>query len=131
MYQLRLVLVGISPLIWRRLLVSSETSIAQLHEYIQIAFAWRGEHLNCFHIHGKDYRIGYPGTISFDDNPHRVPLSRFRLHSREYFRYVYDFTADWKVDIRLEEILLSIRGALCRFAAAEEERHRAKNAPER
>jgi hypothetical protein len=37
-YQLRLVLAGISPMIWRRLLISSETSIAQLHEYIQIAF---------------------------------------------------------------------------------------------
>jgi len=29
-YQLRLVLTGISPMIWRRLLISSETSIAQL-----------------------------------------------------------------------------------------------------
>jgi hypothetical protein len=37
-YQLRLVLAGISPMIWRRLLVSSETTIAQLHQYIQVAF---------------------------------------------------------------------------------------------
>ena len=41
-YQLRLVLAGISPIIWRRLLVSSETTIAQLHQYIQICFDWRG-----------------------------------------------------------------------------------------
>jgi hypothetical protein len=32
-YQLRPVLAGISPMIWRRLLVSSETTIAQLHQY--------------------------------------------------------------------------------------------------
>jgi hypothetical protein len=37
-YQLRLVLTGISPMIWRRLLISSATSIAQLHKYIQAAF---------------------------------------------------------------------------------------------
>ena len=30
-YQLRAVLRGISPLIWRRLLVRSDTTIAQLH----------------------------------------------------------------------------------------------------
>src|ERR1039457_3226111 len=31
-YQLRLVLRGISPLIWRRLLVRSDSTVAQLHE---------------------------------------------------------------------------------------------------
>ena len=104
-YQLRLVLAGISPMIWRRLLVSSETTIAQLHHYIQVSFDWSGEHLHRFRIHGKDYGIAYLGGISFDDNPHKVPLGRFRLHPRESFRYEYDFIANWRVDIRLEEIL--------------------------
>lgn len=104
-YQLRLVLAGISPIIWRRLLVSSETTIAQLHQYIQVAFAWSGEHLHRFRIHGKDYGIGYLGGISFDGNPHGVPLSHFRLHPRESFRYQYDFIANWRVDIQLEAIL--------------------------
>lgn len=104
-YQLRLVLAGISPMIWRRLLVSSETTIAQLHQYLQVVFDWSGEHLHRFRIQGKDYGIAYLGGISFDDNPHAVPLSRFRLHPRESFRYQYDFIANWRVDIRLEEIL--------------------------
>ena len=76
-YQLRLVLAGISPIIWRRLLVSSETTIAQLHQYIQVSFNWSGEHLHRFRVHGKDYGIAYLGGISFDDDPHQVPLSRF------------------------------------------------------
>ena len=104
-YQLRLVLAGISPMIWRRLLVSSETTIAQLHQYIQVAFNWSGEHWHRFRIHGKDYGIGYLGGINFGDNPHAVRLSRFRLHPRESFRYEYDFIANWRVAIRLEEIL--------------------------
>jgi hypothetical protein len=29
-------------MIWRRLLVSSETTIAQLYQYIQVAFNWSG-----------------------------------------------------------------------------------------
>jgi hypothetical protein len=38
----------------------------------------------------------------------RMPLSRFRLqlHPRESFRYEYDFIDNWRVDIRLEEILV-------------------------
>jgi Plasmid pRiA4b ORF-3-like protein len=116
----------------RRLLVLSETSVAQLHEYIQIAFDWSGEHLHRFRIHGKDYGIGYSGGIGFDDNPHHVPLSRFRLHPRESFRYEYDFTSNWRVDIRLEESLpLYPHSAVCRFAAATGESHRGKSTPER
>jgi len=104
-YQLRLVLAGISPIIWRRLLVSSETTIAQLHQYIQICFDWRGEHWHRFRIHGQDYGFADLGGMNVDDDPHPVPLSRFRLHPRESFRYEYDFTANWRVDIRREEIL--------------------------
>jgi hypothetical protein len=98
-YPLRLVLAGISPMIWRRLLVSSETTIVQLHHYIQASFDWRGEHLHRFRTHGKNYGIAYLGGISFDDNPDGVPLSRFHLHPREAFRYEYDFIANWRVDL--------------------------------
>jgi hypothetical protein len=38
-YQLRVVLRGISPLIWRRLLIRSDSSIADLHRTLQIEFA--------------------------------------------------------------------------------------------
>ena len=47
-YQLRVVLCGVSPLVWRRLLVVSTTSIAELHEVLQNAFGWSGEHLIAF-----------------------------------------------------------------------------------
>jgi hypothetical protein len=39
-YQLRVVLRGVSPLIWRRLLVRADTTIADLHATLQIAFGW-------------------------------------------------------------------------------------------
>jgi hypothetical protein len=48
-YQVRVVVAGISPLIWRRLLVSAEATIADLHAILQTAFGWSGEHLHHFH----------------------------------------------------------------------------------
>src|SRR5215475_4669193 len=54
-YQLRIVLRGISPLIWRRVLVHSNTTLAHLHTILPILFAWSDEHLHSFHIHGKEY----------------------------------------------------------------------------
>src|SRR5258707_9506863 len=47
-YQLRVVRCGVSPLVWRRLLVASETSLGELHEILQNAFDWSGEHLHRF-----------------------------------------------------------------------------------
>src|SRR4249920_1530155 len=54
LYQLRIVLREISPLIWRRLLVCSDTTLAQLHTMLQITFDWSDAHLHTFHVHGQD-----------------------------------------------------------------------------
>ena len=97
-YQLRIVLRGISPLIWRRLLVRSDTTLAQLHRMLQILFEWSNEHLHRFHIFGKDY--GSDGA----DTQH-VSLNAFGFHQGERFRYVYNFYAQWQCDVRLEATL--------------------------
>lgn len=55
-YQLRVVVAGISPLIWRRLLVPAEATIAELHAVLQLAFGWGGQHLHRFEIHGRELR---------------------------------------------------------------------------
>lgn len=104
-YQLRLVLRDISPLIWRRLLVRSNTSIAQLHAMIQTAMGWSDSHLHRFVIHGKGYGVARLDGIGFADDPHRVRLADFRLRCGERFRYEYDFTDGWELDIRVEQIL--------------------------
>src|SRR5260221_2761702 len=104
-YQLRVVLRGVSPLIWRRLLVVSETSLGELHEMLQSAFGWSGEHLHRFLIHGVAYGIPHVGGIVFREDARRVRLSHFDLRCGERFRYEYDFTADWILDIRLEKAL--------------------------
>ena len=42
-YQLlRLVLRGINPMTWRRLLVSAESTVADLHDILQLGFGWSG-----------------------------------------------------------------------------------------
>ena len=44
-YQLRIWIRKISPQIWRRLLVLSDSTIAELHDTLQLAFDWSDEHL--------------------------------------------------------------------------------------
>jgi Plasmid pRiA4b ORF-3-like protein len=104
-YQLKILLVGISPMIWRRIKVSSDTTIADLHYIIQIVMGWKEEHLHQFLIHGVHYGINYPGTGGFIHNAHEVKLSQFGFREREKFSYEYDFFSSWKHQIRVEAIL--------------------------
>jgi Plasmid pRiA4b ORF-3-like protein len=43
-YQLHILLLQINPPIWRRLHVRSDSSIATLHELLQIVFDWSDFH---------------------------------------------------------------------------------------
>jgi Plasmid pRiA4b ORF-3-like protein len=104
-YQLRVVLRGVSPLIWRRLLVRSDSTIADLHASLQLVFGWSDEHLNRFAIHGREYGVWHDGGVGFRDNPRFVRLVDLGLRVRERFLYEYDFTDGWEHDVRLEQIL--------------------------
>ena len=104
-YQLRVWIREISPQIWRRLLVRSDSTIAQLHDTLQIAFGWTDEHLHQFLIRGKPFGIGRSGGISFGDNPHQIRLCDFHFRTRERWVYEYDLTNWWQHEIRLEQVL--------------------------
>src|SRR5271166_5090866 len=104
-YQFKVALRGISPMIWRRLLLRSDHSIADLHYAIQIAMGWSDAHLNRFHIHGKDYGVAHEGGLTFSDDPEGVRLAQFRFRLRERFLYEYDFYDRRQHDVRLEEVL--------------------------
>jgi hypothetical protein len=109
-YQLRVVMHGVSPLIWRRLLVRADTTIAGLHAVVQAAFGWDGEHLHRFVIQGVEYGISYVGGVGFRDDPHLVRLVDLGLRATERFVYDYDFTDGWRLDLRLEQVLVKDPG---------------------
>jgi len=60
-YQLKVVLLGVSPMIWRRLLASSDCTITDLNYILQIAMGWPDDHLNRFRIHGIQYGVYHLG----------------------------------------------------------------------
>ena len=83
--QLRVVLRNVSPLIWRRVLAGSDTSIAELHTILQTVMVWDDTHLHRFLIHGKAYGTPRCAGISFADDPFQVQLCHCRLHRGERF----------------------------------------------
>ncbi len=103
-YQLKVSLRDLSPMVWRRLLVTSDTTIARLHAILQMAMGWDDVHLHRFRIHGKEYGIYRAGGLWFADDPHQVRLSDCKLRASERFVYEYDMGDFWCHDIRVEGV---------------------------
>jgi len=104
-YQLRVYLRKISPVIWRRLLVRSDRSVADLHYILQIVMNWTDFHLHQFRIRGKRYGVARLEGPWFQDRAEDVLLNRFQFRPRERFLYEYDFFDQWEHEIRIEQIL--------------------------
>jgi hypothetical protein len=103
--QLRAVLRGISPLIWRRLLVRGDTSVARLHKILQVAFGWQDMHLHRFEIRGREYGVHQEGGVVFETDAHKALIGQLKLRRLERFTYEYDFGDLWVHDLRIEDTL--------------------------
>ena len=53
--QLKVRLLGISPMIWRRVLVPACVSLRELHGILQVSMGWEAIHLYYFDIHAMHY----------------------------------------------------------------------------
>ena len=56
-HQLKVTLLGLEPPIWRRIVVPSDFTLADLHVVVQEAMGWHHSHLHDFRV-GKVLRFG-------------------------------------------------------------------------
>jgi pRiA4b ORF-3-like protein len=115
-FQFRVSLDAIKPLIWRQVLVPADFTLAQLHRVIQAVMNWEDCHLHQFEVAGRVYGIPDPdGEHDFVDD-RRVRLRDLNLSLRDRIEYIYDFGDDWLHVLKLEEVSQSDTddiGALC------------------
>jgi hypothetical protein len=106
-YRLYVFLLDIAPPIWRRVELSSETSLAQLHTVLQAAMGWQDYHLHEFEIGGKRYGVpdeefDQPGEVIKDST---VRLSKALPRKGASLLYSYDFGDNWAHSVILEDIV--------------------------
>jgi hypothetical protein len=97
-----------SPLIWRKLSVSGDFTLWDLHQVLQIAFGWDDDHLHLFKIRSVRY---VPPEILDDEDDELVKdedeftLDGLGLRTGQKFRYLYDFGDSWEHEITVSRIL--------------------------
>ena len=106
-YQLKISLDDIQPLIWRRIQVPGNISLFKLHFIFQIAMGWTNSHLHEFYIGDHIY-----GTLFEEDwelreiRPEKEHLLDQVVPDKGFhFSYQYDFGDSWKHTIQVEDIL--------------------------
>ena len=113
-YQIKISLMVLKPLIWRRVLVPSNFSFHEFHLSIQDAMGWENDHLYGFKIPTKGKvaaKASYfrtPGVIIDDSteiDPELILVEKFFNTPKQEILYMYDFGDDWLHKIVLEEIL--------------------------
>jgi len=112
-YQLKVTLGDFDRPIWRRLLVSGDTTLGDLHWILQLAMGWTHSHLHLFEI--DDARYSDP-SFDLDEAPDefrdefRARLDRVVLGEGARFLYEYDFGDCWRHEIEVEKILPAFQG---------------------
>lgn len=93
---LRIELLDVKPLVWRRFAVPADVLLPKLHRIIQAVMGWEDEHLHAFDFGGTVY--GVPDDKLPDETtlPEKgVRLSK-ALGTGTEFEYQYDFGDDWR-----------------------------------
>jgi hypothetical protein len=116
-YNFRIELDGIEPLIWRSIEVPKNYSFWDLHVAIQDSMGWLDYHLHSFSIlpprKRKPVLIGIPDPDYEDDTTvagWEIPMTKYFNEPGDIAGYDYDFGDSWHHKITLEGIYLQKDG---------------------
>ena len=104
-FELRIELEDVTPLVWRLFRVDPLCTLPLLHLIIQHIMGWKNYHLHNFQAGSKRF-----GPLSPDSADLWVDERRYRLQSLvkapgSGFNYMYDFGDHWKHRVILERTL--------------------------
>jgi len=102
-YQIKVSLRGAKPPIWRRLELPADTSLAELHRIIQVAFGWEECHLHVFETAYGMFGVADPELGHRAEAP--VTLEQVAPGVGDRLQYIYDFGDDWAHEIVVEKQL--------------------------
>lgn len=108
---LRIELLDVTPLVWRRVLVSNQWTLASLHGYLQWVMGWTDSHAHEFQVGegvvAPDWWI-HEVSLDMDARNYRderrvsVAAVASELGLRGEFEYRYDMGDDWRHRIVIE-----------------------------
>ncbi len=110
-YQFKVILKGIKPVVWRRIQVPESYNFWDLHVAIQDAMGWHDGHLHSFNVlnpqTGEKEEIGIVDEDGEEEclPGWEIPISSYITLQNEKVSYAYDFGDNWEHSLLLEKII--------------------------
>ena len=98
--QIKVWLLQLSLMAWRRVLVPSSCTLRELHGIIQVAMSWEGLHLYQFCL-----RVVRYGSCELSASSPEVTLAALHLRKGAQFTYEYDLNIPWRHEVRVEDYI--------------------------
>lgn len=107
-YLLHISITFSDPLIWRRIQVPGQFTLARLHRVIQAAMGWQDEHTHQFLVGKISFLPAHGGGNVREAK--RLDERNYELYTLEegmkfMFSYIYDAGDGWEHIIHLEEVI--------------------------
>jgi hypothetical protein len=106
-YQLKISLKYTRPLVWRRIQLYGDITLAKLHRILQTVMGWYDSHLHQFIVgrtcYGIPSRDDFLGMDLKDER--KVTLNQILTRPKQKMIYEYDFGDGWEHEILLERVL--------------------------
>jgi hypothetical protein len=107
-YRLRVDLRAARPPIWRRLEVAGDTTLAELHRILQIAFAWDDDHMHSFETDFGTF--GTPDAELGHRSEQSATVEQVLGGHGAKMTYTYDFGDSWEHVIAVESVAPQAEG---------------------
>lgn len=100
--QISVALAHTVPLIWRRLVLVPDLTLADLHRAIQATMGWQDYHLHSFNVRGEEYGVPHQHDQVKVYDERTLTLREALPRVRSSIFYTYDFGDNWVHQVRLE-----------------------------
>lgn len=108
-YQLKIMLKGSKPPIWRRCMVPAGITFSQLSMILNEVMGWQGYHLFSFYFHQSKLMIeedidDFANGFLDQEEAQTTYIDEY-LDQEAWFTYTYDFGDDWEHRVEVEKIM--------------------------
>ena len=102
-HALRIELLDVEPMVWRRFVVPSDTKLPKFNRMLETVMGWEGYHLHMFEV--ADLRIGRPDEFSADIIDERqLKLEQLLPRVGSRLQWSYGFGDGWEHAVAVEAI---------------------------
>lgn len=109
--RIRIVLLDVTPQIWRTIEVPSTASLRGLHDAIQAVVPFDNRHLFMFEIGERRYGIPDREWDADMRDAKNIRIGALIDRGVTELAYIYDFGDDWRFHVTIEEVLPLVEGA--------------------